>query len=244
MSLYIPHIFSNYTKEDITYIFEDLKIGVINRIDFVTKMNRNGKIYNAAYIHFKEWYDNTASRNLQERIRNPNREARVMYDDPWYWVVLENTADKFVPGERKKRISLDFTPEKEEKAVEPKAPVKILKKQNNINITPRNLNIEFVSVESGEIDEDKMDDDYIDQLIQEFYDNEEQEMDEIEEAIEEDDKHLVYIDSRYVKSIEEENKNLRKRVSGLEHVINQMNNTIIHLRNMNENTNKNISCMY
>lgn len=103
MSLYIPHVFENITKEHIIYVFEILRIGKVCNIDFVTKLNQN-KVYNGAYIHFEYWYNNISNINLQEKIRNPNKEARIVYDEPWFWLILENTGSKNI--ERKKCVDL------------------------------------------------------------------------------------------------------------------------------------------
>jgi len=53
-----------------------------------------------------------AAANLQKRIRDPEQEARIVYDDPWHWVVLENTGKKHLVNGRKPRIHLDFMEEK------------------------------------------------------------------------------------------------------------------------------------
>jgi hypothetical protein len=92
LSLFIPRVFENIREESIIKVFETLCIGSVNYVDFVQKQGKNGKIYYAAFIHFNHWYDNTASRNFQERVLNPNKEARLVYDDPWYWIVFENTS--------------------------------------------------------------------------------------------------------------------------------------------------------
>ena len=104
ISLYIPHVFANITKNKIVETFEKLRIGSINRIDFLNKKS-NKSNYNAVYIHFSEWYDNIASRNFQERVLDPNMEARVVYDEPWFWIVLENKRHK--AGDRKRSVNLD-----------------------------------------------------------------------------------------------------------------------------------------
>jgi hypothetical protein len=85
--------------------FENLRIGNVKRVDFVYKRGSNGD-FNAAYIHFNYWYDNVAACNFQERVLNPNREARIVYDEPWYWIVLENKTKKTSTG-RKQRINVD-----------------------------------------------------------------------------------------------------------------------------------------
>jgi hypothetical protein len=90
ISLYIPHVFSNISLDRIANIFKILRIGKVRQIDLVLNKGKKRQRYNAAYIHFEYWYDNVAARNFQERVRNPNKEARIIYDDPWYWIVLEN----------------------------------------------------------------------------------------------------------------------------------------------------------
>jgi hypothetical protein len=107
ISLYIPHIYANYTSGRVFDIIENMRIGEVKHVDFVPKTGSDGKPYNAAYIHFYQWYDNIVARNFQERVLNPAQEARIMYDDPWYWIVLENKGKKHVPGQRKPTIDLD-----------------------------------------------------------------------------------------------------------------------------------------
>ena len=104
ISLYIPHDFANITKNKIVETFEKLRIGSINRIDFLNKKSKKSN-YNAVYIHFSEWYDNSAARNFQERVLDPNMEARIVYDEPWFWIVLENKRHK--AGDRKRSVNLD-----------------------------------------------------------------------------------------------------------------------------------------
>lgn len=109
ISLFIPHVFANYGKEDVTKVFEDLNIGKISHIDFVSKLGNDGKLFNAAYVHFEHWYDNIVALNFQERVLNPNKQARIVYEDPWYWIVLENKANKVKSGDRKIRINIAAT---------------------------------------------------------------------------------------------------------------------------------------
>jgi len=89
-----------------TRVFEDLNFGYVSRVDLIQKENENGQAYNSAYIHFREWFDNTSNRSFQERVLDPAREARIVYDDPWYWIVLENKGKKHNPGDRKPRIEI------------------------------------------------------------------------------------------------------------------------------------------
>jgi len=106
LSLYIPRVFANISKERIARVFESLNFGYVSRIDLVAKESANGQHYNSAYVHFDEWFDNTANRAFQDRVLDENREARVVYDDPWYWIVLENKGVKHTAGDRKPRIEI------------------------------------------------------------------------------------------------------------------------------------------
>ena len=106
ISLYIPHVFANISKKMVAETFEDLRIGNVKRVDFVYKRGSNGD-FNAVYIHFNHWYDNVAARNFQERVISPNMEARIVYDEPWYWIVLENKTKKVDSTKRKPRLNLE-----------------------------------------------------------------------------------------------------------------------------------------
>jgi len=106
MSLYIPHVFGNVTKDMIIKTIDFQCLGKVNKIDFVEKIGKNGKTYNSAFVHFEYWYDNISSVHFQERVKNPEKDARIVYKDPWFWVCFENTGKKHIPGERKERINL------------------------------------------------------------------------------------------------------------------------------------------
>lgn len=190
VSLYIPHVFANISKEEVINIFESLRIGKVFNIDFVNKISDQTH-YNAAYIHFEYWHDNVAARNFQERVLNPAKEARIVYDDPWYWIVLENKAKKHVSGDRKPRVVLDLQ-EKEEEVTAPAKQMmsnkdfselinKPVKKWPGLPVAPK-LQV--------------MDDAAI--------------MDELEALMDEEEcDHLITIDGRYVEEIENENMSLR-----------------------------------
>jgi len=106
ISLFIPHVYANISSTQIFDTFENLRIGIVKNVDLIPKQGSDGKPYNAAYIHFYEWCDNIAARNFQERVLDPNQEAKIVYDEPWHWIVLENKTRKRVPGERKATIDL------------------------------------------------------------------------------------------------------------------------------------------
>ena len=159
ISLYIPHVFPNISSSKIFDVFEEQLIGNVRNVDLIPKKDNNGKPYNAAYIHFYEWCDNTAARNFQERVLDKSKEARIVYDEPWYWIVLENNTRKFKPGDRKPTIDLnafghDSTKEKE--PTKPTKQVNVVSAKSamemefdlEINNTEKNLFIELADLTS------------------------------------------------------------------------------------------------
>ena len=99
-SVFIPRVFINISKERIAKIFDSLDLGIVDKIDFVKKQGPNGA-YHAVYVHMKYWLKTTASRQFREKLVSKDG-AKLVYEDPWYWVVLPNTADrqkkKSIPG--------------------------------------------------------------------------------------------------------------------------------------------------
>jgi hypothetical protein len=93
-SLYIAHVFPNINKKRIAQLFEKLNLARVSGIDFVSKIGKDGKPYNSAYIHIDYWFDNVSARHFQEKIRSDANESLLVYDDPWYWIVNENISPK------------------------------------------------------------------------------------------------------------------------------------------------------
>jgi len=175
-------------------VFETLNIGKTKQIDLVAKMGKNGVAYNSAYVHFEEWYDTIAARNFQSKVTDTTKEAKLVYEDPWYWVVLENKAQKFIPGQRKPCIVIDApsvttTPAKKPAAVIPNAPVKATQQPRAAITMPQlNLNSMFAAEEM------------------EFSEAEESvQMDEVELAIEEEAQQRL---DSYIQFLEDENNML------------------------------------
>jgi hypothetical protein len=251
ISLYIPHVFPNFTKEDIIAIIEEQSIGKVSHVDMVTKMGQDGKQYNAVYVHFEFWCDTITNRNFQARVCDPKQEARIVYDGPWYWIVLENKARKYTPGERKPRIDLsDFNTTTTQKAatswaaiVEPKPvafPVLKHTAPKPVAAPKPAVQVEEEPICPKLALEDLMTDAEMSALIDEFvsYDDEaefnklvedieiEREMDECEAAMEEDDKHLTSVDVRYIQTLEQENAYYRAELSNNNIRIMELNNSL------------------
>jgi hypothetical protein len=219
MSLYIPHVFSNISVEKISHAFESLGLGQVKKVDFVSKMGNTGE-YNAAYIHFEYWFDTDAARNFQDRVQNPDKEARLVYDDPWYWIVLENKSRKFVSvGGRKERLNIQHvevvTPTKQlsnrdfaDMFRAPSKPSKVKRETDNISINLdalcRNLTLDFEGRHDIEAQiEAQSDDSSEDSLFT-----------ELENQLDFEDSQLISVDVRYIKELEKENVHLRNVTRG------------------------------
>ena len=98
-SLFIPRVFPNITKERIIAIFRGLDFPVIERIDFLLKNGTNKKTgatqpYNCVYVHFYGASGNhkRVIDDIWKLIRGET--LKIMYDEPWYWLVSLSTAEK------------------------------------------------------------------------------------------------------------------------------------------------------
>ena len=191
MSLFVPHVFPNFTKEYVSAAFST--IGVVERVDFVAKLDRNRKQYNAAYIHFSAWHNNSDAKHIQDDIQTHGQTKMFHDDSEYYWIVLPNTATKNDPFIRKQTIELGDAKTINLKSVVPEK---------------RFTESDFPSLQEDE---------------NAFFETmEDIQMDEIEEELEQVDEHLISIDSRYVKTIEEENHQLRCEIAMLKITLMQM----------------------
>lgn len=66
-------------------------LAFVSRVDFVSKMDKNCVMYNTAFVHIHLWMDTTEAIHFLERIEEKG-EARIVYDDPSYWIVLKNNS--------------------------------------------------------------------------------------------------------------------------------------------------------
>ena len=219
ISLYIPHVFPNFTKEDVMEVFENQKIGKVSHVDFVSKMGQDGKAYNAAYIHFEFWCDTIANRNFQARICDPTKEARVVYDEPWYWIVLENKARKYAAGERKPRIDLGLS---SKPVVVAKQSVATYESEwpTFPHVQPR-ASVPALDADLLELIEDLAEDEEdaeFEQLISE--------MDECVASMEEEDQCLTSVDARYIQTLEEENTYFRSQMQLVNIRLMELNNSL------------------
>jgi predicted nucleotide-binding protein (sugar kinase/HSP70/actin superfamily) len=222
ISLYIPHVFPNFDKEYVANAFNH--IGEISQIDFVAKQDRNGNNFNAVYVHFIKWFTNKKALAFYDSVVDESKEARLCHDEPWYWIVLPNTAKKHIPGQRKPTLDLSDmkATSSEQKVV-----------GNSVLTTEKTFEDELAILE-GDIQnswsefrkkrekmesivlpksEEKVEANFDE--VAAFEAEIEAEMDEIEEFLEAEDENLIKIDGRYVQQIEAENWSMSAEIAQL-----------------------------
>jgi hypothetical protein len=91
-SIYIPHVDKLFDAEFISNIFDKNGIAKISKIVLEPYSSTKEKTlkYNRAYIGIKFWHDTEAAFNFIDRLRNPLREARIVYKDDYWWSVEIN----------------------------------------------------------------------------------------------------------------------------------------------------------
>lgn len=103
-SIYIPRIDAEFNAKFIANVFDRNGIAQVSRVyiepySSIMKKNLNG--YNRAYIAIKSWHDTETAFNFIERLRNPTREARIVYSDDNWWVVdINNNTTKLASNKR------------------------------------------------------------------------------------------------------------------------------------------------
>ena len=85
-SLCIPRVYANISEARIRKIFDELKIGIIERIDIVSKTTEKGERFNRVFIHMERWFRDGNAEIARERLLN-GKDIKIIYDDPWFWKV-------------------------------------------------------------------------------------------------------------------------------------------------------------
>ena len=95
-SIYIPRVYANIPTDFIAETFESLNIGAVDRVEAIPRPG--DKTTYMAFVYFSSWnVENKAAVHLANRINSPSSDtpqARIVYDDPWYWILLPNKSKK------------------------------------------------------------------------------------------------------------------------------------------------------
>ena len=214
LSVFIPHVFINIDKDRIKRVFHSLYLGNVSNIDFVLKIDAKGNAYNAAYVHFESWYNTQAATSFQSRVLSSSEGAKLVYDEPWFWVVLENKAKKHLPGAPKRAINLTDYAESAYKAA-PKnlcydfdAAYDYEEDEASLDSLGRRA-VELNEWSEEEDNEEEDDEEYEDAEMEQILD----EMDEAEQLMQEGT--FDYVDATYCAALELDRERLTRQLGYL-----------------------------
>lgn len=80
ISICIPRVNKNITRNDILSVFQKYNWGIINNIDLI-----NIKNYKRAFIHYRNWNNTEQAISVKKYLLN-NEDVKIIYDEPWYWI--------------------------------------------------------------------------------------------------------------------------------------------------------------
>ena len=98
--LYIPDYVLPTDIDCIKYTFEKLNLAKVDKVEFVPHLeceyncDPEPNIYGGALVYINYWFNNISVDHLKERIKDPEKEARIVYDDPLYWVLEQDDYDE------------------------------------------------------------------------------------------------------------------------------------------------------
>jgi hypothetical protein len=88
--LCIPKVNGDTTESQIRKIFNDLQLGIIGRVEVISKTNERGEKSKRAFIYFNQWFDSENAATARERFAL-GKDIKVMYNEPWFWKVSTST---------------------------------------------------------------------------------------------------------------------------------------------------------
>ena len=185
-SLYIARVFQNISKKRIATLFESLSLAKIKGIDLVTKIGKDGKPYNSAYIHVDSWFDTTSAKHFQEKIRSDAKEALLVYDDPWYWIVNENISPE------KSRFIQKAEEEDQRQSVDTLTEMRMMLDNLEKLLEKNKKEFTIISEEYEKTQKDYEEEEYQILKEQRFQEREEKYELEVQEYLEQQNKYLYY----------------------------------------------------
>ena len=111
LSIFIPTMLPYIKPEHIVDLFRNLDIAEVDTIEFADKMAKSTFTpYKTAHIYFKFWHDTDAARALQANIESATKEkpAKIVYDDPFSWILIKNTRQQQQPSPIIRRVKQDI----------------------------------------------------------------------------------------------------------------------------------------
>lgn len=92
-SICIPRVFPNITWQRVKGIFEELGLGIVDRVDMINKTNDNGIKYKRVFVHFKNWNADETAQQVREKLLSGDQ-VKIVYDEPWFWKIAMSNAPR------------------------------------------------------------------------------------------------------------------------------------------------------
>jgi hypothetical protein len=87
-SIFIKDVSMGFNAKYISDLFYKQGLATVSRITLIPNFKKINTVN--AYIDIEQWHDNEAAYNLVQRIKNVNKEARIIYGDEEWWVIEKN----------------------------------------------------------------------------------------------------------------------------------------------------------
>jgi len=123
-TLCIPRVFPNIKEQRIRRIFDDLNLGVIDRVDIVPKTSESGEQYNRVFVHFSKWNTTSSAEEVRTRLQE-GKEIKIIYDEPWFWRVSAYRPPITRQRQERPKPSPIQRPERPERPERPKATIEL-----------------------------------------------------------------------------------------------------------------------
>jgi len=104
LSLTIPRVFPQWVDEQLIIdMFDRQHLGRVYKVNIIhmkgESRSRGHPMYKAI-VYFSVWYNNIIAYNFQQRIFNKG-DAKIVYDDPWFWVAMENKQQRLSNNDKR-----------------------------------------------------------------------------------------------------------------------------------------------
>jgi len=93
LSMCIPRVHLNVTRDQILKVFYKLNFGKIERVDIIHKKTLKGEEYKRVFLHYTVWDTHERADFVKDRLLS-GKDIKVVYDFPWYWKISLNKSDK------------------------------------------------------------------------------------------------------------------------------------------------------
>ncbi len=102
-SLRIPYVTKGTTMNNVLDAVKYVKLGTVDRVDFVKRTKKKGDKGFSVFIHFKKWGTNITARKARELVLHGGK-FKLVHDDPSYWMVEQSYNPKHPRRPRKAHI--------------------------------------------------------------------------------------------------------------------------------------------